>query len=303
GSGLMLTPLEKPRILTVAQKLWAAYQAARPGADLSDFYRDHSLDLYRAAREIQEERGKSKRLFTGEGHPAVSARAEFTLKGDPREVESALDKAEEFVFVGEQEKGEFSGCLHYLWLLRGRSSVPEEPQERMPSNGLMLSGSWTAGPGEPDFRTLGDLFLCWGDVTLSCMSRQRLEAGKELLHKLLGNRVKHRRDHFKDLRESLDELDWEDEENGADEKGWEVEEDVSIEAETVGEEMRERLTLRWLDTPDPRGVTPRQAAQTAEGREELRETMKIFEFLEDQALKSGNRPPMRLDIIRKELGL
>jgi DNA-binding PadR family transcriptional regulator len=135
------------------------------------------------------------------------------------------------------------------------------------------------------------------------MSRQGLEAGKELLHKLLGNRVKHRRDHFKDLRESLDELDWEDEENGADEKGWEVEEDVSIEAETVGEEMRERLTLRWLDTPDPRGVTPRQAAQTAEGREELRETMKIFEFLEDQALKSGNRPPMRLDIIRKELGL
>jgi hypothetical protein len=28
-----------------------------------------------------------------------------------------------------------------------------------------------------------------------------------------------------------------------------------------------------------------------------------MEFLEDQALKFGKRPPMRLDIIREELGL
>jgi hypothetical protein len=67
--------------------------------------------------------------------------------------------------------------------------------------------------------------------------------------------------------------------------------------------MIERMTRRGLDTPDQRGITPRQAAQKPEGREELRETMKVMEFLEEQALKSGKRQAMRLDIVRQELGL
>jgi hypothetical protein len=303
GSGTILTPLEKPRILKAAKELWAAYQEKHPQADLLDFYRDHSLDLRRAEKEILEERGRPKALVTAEGHPAILARAEFTLRGDPLQVESALDEAEEFVFVGEQEEGEFADCLHYLWLLRGRSSIPEAPEDQVPSDGLMLSGSWTAGPGEADFRTLGDLYLCWEDLTLLCMSRERLEAGKELLNQILSSKIKHWQEHFRDLRESWDQLDWEDEENELGEENWEEEEEVDTEAEMVGEEMIERLSRRWLDTPDKSGITPRQAAQTPEGREELREKMKVMEFLEEQALKSGNRPPMRLDIIRKELGL
>jgi hypothetical protein len=31
--------------------------------------------------------------------------------------------------------------------------------------------------------------------------------------------------------------------------------------------------------------------------------MKVMEFLEEQALKSGKRQAMRLDIVRQELGL
>lgn len=203
GSGTMLTPFEKPRILKVAKALWAAYQDNHPQADLLDFYRDHSLDLRLAAKEILEEGDKQKALYTSEGHPAISARADFILKEDPHEVEMALDEAEEFVFVNEDEEGEFSGCLHYLWLLRGRSSVPEAPEEQMPSGGLKLSGSWIAGPGRPDFRTLGDLYLCWEDLSLSCMSRERLEAGKELLKEILDSRIQHEQDQFQDLRESL----------------------------------------------------------------------------------------------------
>jgi hypothetical protein len=302
GSGTILTPLEKPRILKAATELLAAYQEKHPQAELLDFYRDHSLDLRRAEKEILEERGRPKALVTAEGHPAILATAEFTLTGDPLEVESALDEAEEFVFVGEQEKGEFADCLHYLWLLRGRSSVPEAPEDQSPSDGLILSSSWTAGPGETDFRTLGDLYLCWEDLTLSCMSHERLEAGKELLNQILSNKIKHWQDHFKDLREAWDQLDREDEEDALGEENWE-EEEGDAEAEMIGEEMIERLSRRWLDTPDQSGITPRQAAQTPEGQEELRERMKVMEFLEDKALKSGKRPPMRLDIIREELGL
>jgi hypothetical protein len=304
GSGTMLTPFEKPRILKVAKALWAAYQENHPQANLLDFYRDHSLDLRLAAKEILEEGDKQKALYTSEGHLAISARAEFILKEDQHEVEMALDEAEEFVFVNEDEEGEFSGCLHYLWLLRGRSSVPEAPEEQMPSGGLKLSGSWIAGPGRPDFRTLGDLYLCWEDLTLSCMSRERLEAGKELLKEILDSRIQHEQDQFQDLRESWGESSWEDEDDELEVDWGEEENEINEnEAEIVGEEMIERMTRRWLDTPDKRGITPRQAAQTPEGREELREKMKALEFLEDQASKSGKNPPMRLDIIREELGL
>ncbi|HEY5571755.1 MAG TPA: hypothetical protein VIK64_01970, partial [Anaerolineales bacterium] len=300
GSGVMLTPLDKRRILKVATELRAGYQVKHPQAGLLDFYRDHSLDLLRAAKEVQKERSNPKALFTAEGHPAISARAEFALRGDPLEVESALDEAEEIVFVNEQEGGEFSGCLHYIWLLRGRSCVPEAPEDRAPTDGLILSTNWTAGPGEPDFRKLGDLYLCWKDLTLSCMSRERLKAGKELLMQILSKRIKHRQDHFRDLRASRDQVDREEAELY--EEDFE-EEDLDPEAEVVEEEMIERLTRRWLDTPNRDGITPRQAAQTAEGLEDLREGMKAIEFLEEEALRSGRKPPMRLDIIRKELGL
>jgi hypothetical protein len=300
GSGVMLTPLDKRRILKVATELRAGYQVKHPQAGLLDFYRDHSLDLLRAAKEVQKERSNPKALFTAEGHPAISARAEFALRGDPLEVESALDEAEEIVFVNEQEGGEFSGCLHYIWLLRGRSCVPEAPEDRAPTDGLILSTNWTAGPGEPDFRKLGDLYLCWKDLTLSCMSRERLKAGKELLMQILSKRIKHRQDHFRDLRASRDQVDREEAELY--EEDFE-EEDLEPEAEVVEEEMIERLTRRWLDTPNRDGITPRQAAQTPEGLEDLREGMKAIEFLEEEALRSGRKPPMRLDIIRKELGL
>ena len=303
GSGMSLNPLEKSQMLKAARELWAAYQEEHPQAGLLDFYRDHSLDLRRLGKEIQAERRKPNALFTAEGHPIAPARAAFTLTGDPGEVESALDEAEEFQFTNVQETGEFSDCLHYVWLLRGRSSVPEISEEHAPSGGLRLSSSWTAGPGEPDFRTLGDLYLCWQDLTLSCMSRERLEAGKELLNQILGNRIDHRQDHFRDPGELWDRLEQEDEADELDEEEWEEEPGVYGEAEIVEDEMRERLTRRWLDTPDKRGITPRQAAQTPEAREMLLERMKMLEYLEDQASKSGKKPPMRLDIIREELDI
>lgn len=301
GGGAILTPLEKPQIMKVAGELWDAYREKHAHADLMNFYRDHSLDLYLAQKEILEERAKPKALFTKEGHSVLPSRAKFAIKGNPRAAENALDEAEEYVFVGEQEKGEFSGCLHYLWLLRGRSAVPGALEDQALSGGHKLTSLWTAGPGEPDYRTLGDLYLCWEEVTLSCISRERLQAGKDLLKQVLGRRIKHRQDHYQDLSASPHETEFEDEQASEDE--WEKTAELGPEARLVEEQLVERLTRSWLDTPDDEGVTPRQAARTPEGKEKLRETLKMIEFLADQALKSGKRPPMRLDIIREELEL
>jgi len=194
--------------------------------------------------------------------------------------------------------------LHYIWLLRGRSAVPEAPQNHLSSEGLMLTGSWTAGPGMPDFRTLGDLFLGKKKLTLSCLSRERLEAGKQLLIEILEDKIQHPQDHIEDFKQPLDDSDLMDEDDspafeGKDNK----EEEMDGEFEIVEQEMIERETLRWLDTPNQKGVTPRQSAQTSEGRDELQEALKRIEYLEEEALRLGKRPSMRLDLIRNELGL
>lgn len=298
GSGILLTPFEKPAILKAAQDLWSIYQQRNPHASLLDFYSNHSLELRNAAKSIQAESRKPKALLTPEGHPAVAARADFMLRVDLKTVESALDQTEEFIFQNEENKGEFAGSLHYIWLLRGRSNVPQAPKERaisLNAQGLMLAGSWTAGPGEPDFPTLGDLNLGMDRLTLTCLSCERLEAGKKLLDEILGRKIDHLTDQVGDLRQSWDKSDVED--------AFEEDEEYRAESDVVAEETIERSTLRWLDTPDKNGISPRASSQTPEGRELLRETIKSIEYLADEALASGRRPPTRLDIIRGELGL
>ncbi len=297
GSGAVLNPLEKPRIVKYAKELWAAYQESCPQADISDFYRDHSLDLHQAVRDILADREKPRLVFTPEGHPAEAATARFDLPGDAHAVESILDEATEFEFVGEQNKGEYVGCLHYLWLLRGRSSVPEVIEDNLPENSLQLAGTWTLGPGEPEYRTLGDIFLCEHTLTLSCLSRVRLEAGKKLLKEMLGSKIVHQQDTIQDLRDS-----WQEHE--AEEDSFEEEDEAyRRESDLVREETRERRTKEWLETPDSDGKTPRQLAQTTAGREVLKDRVKALEYFEDQALRGGDEPPIRIDLIRKELGL
>jgi len=257
GSGALLNPLEKPRIVKYAQDLWAAYQETHPQMEISDFYRDHSLDLRLAVRDILADREKPRPLFTPEGHPAEAATARFAIPGDAHAVESLLDEAIEFEFVGEQNKGEYVGCLHYPWLLRGRSSVPEVIGDDLPENSLQLAGTWTLGPGEPEHRTLGDIFLCEHAITLDCLSRARLEAGKQFLKDLLGRKINHQQDTIQDLRESWQEQEPEAEfeEADADEEEGEA---YLRESDIVREEMRERRTKEWLETPDSDGKTPRQ---------------------------------------------
>ncbi len=135
------------------------------------------------------------------------------------------------------------------------------------------------------------------------MSRERLEAGKQLLIEILDDKIHHAQDHFEEFKQPLDDSEQMDEDEYPALEGDYGEGEMDNESEIVEQELIERETLRWLDTPDQKGVTPRQAAQTPEGREELQEALKRLEFLEEEALKLGKRPPMRLDLIRNELGL
>jgi len=71
------------------------------------------------------------------------------------------------------------------------------------------------------------------------------------------------------------------------------------------QEMRERFTAQWLETPIPalNDLSPRQAVTTPEGRAKVIQLMKHMEYLEDGRRGSGEPVVMDVAHIRRELGL
>ncbi|MBF8285666.1 MAG: hypothetical protein HW378_4581 [Anaerolineales bacterium] len=297
GSSPALTPMYKREMLESAQKLWNGYRARQPEAAFSDFYRAHSLDLLLEMKRLQEEASRPPVLVTAEGHSLMEARAEYAVR-NANAVGDRLSEAEEFNFAGPSE--EHRDALHFNWLLRGRSRVPEKP---MPAKGaLALRTDWTAGPGEPAYRSLGDIMLWKDRLELECMSRERLEAGKTLLAEVLGDLAKHKRDRVKPLKiEAASPYS----ETATAPQRPAPRRRLSREEMALEREMLERTTLEWLDSPAPtlNNLSPRQAVNTPEGRAEVLEMLKVAEYLDDNRRASGEPPVMDIDRIRRELGL
>jgi hypothetical protein len=296
GSAMLLPPTEKAAVLETAHALWAKYQAKNPMANLSDFYRDHSLTFRLAMKRAQEEASQPLITLSAEGHSLVLARARYLLRVEQHQVEAVLDASEEFVYAGPSE--EHRGALHYNWIQRGRSFVPQADQ-KPEKRSLQLRTEWTEGPGKPSFLNLGDLSLGPRWIELECLSRERLAVGKALLEEILSGMIKHTRDRFEDWEAATGES-----ETKPPRIRLEPSPEMAEEMETLDREMLHRLTANWLDQPFMDGkLTPRQAAQTPEGRKEILEALKQIEYINDQRARDGEGPTMDADYIRRELGL
>ncbi len=292
GAMIPRPPMEKLAILNFSRELWKKYQAQHPQASLDDFYRDHSLDLYHHLMEIAT--APPPPVYTPEGHPLTFSTARYAVK-EPRTVEERLDQAEEFVYVGPADEDETA--LAYVWLLRGRSHVPEVPIE---GRGMVMQAEWTAGPGGsggPTYRSLGNVRLWNNYLELGCVSRERLAAGKMLLRRTLGRLVRHQGDEFKDM----------DTANLAPAQPPSPDYEEGIPAEIAETIVRERMVAQyaeWLDNPVPSldGKSPRQASRDPGAQEQLEELLKTVEYVEDRKRRDGE-PYIDVADIRRELGL
>ncbi len=287
GNILPLPPMEKTDLLEFARELWEMYRVQRPDASLDHFYRDHGLDLYHRAVEIAT--APPPPVYTPEGHPVTASTARYAMM-DLRAVEEQLDQAEEFNFAGSDADDPAS--LHYNWLLRGRSHVPEVPVE---GRGLVMQTNWTAGPGKPTYRSLGDVRLWHHRLELSCLSQERLEAGKALLKQVLGRFIRHLGDEFRDLDTML----------ASAEVSHPDHEEIPAEVEeALVREMMAARRAKWLDTPVPAldGKSPRAASRDPAMREQLEELLKAIEYIEEQKRREGE-PYIDVADMRRELGL
>lgn len=290
GSGVLLTPMQKTSIVKFAKNLWEEYQTQHIDATIDAFYRQHGLQIRKFATELQKQTSNPV-VVTREGHTIVGAKAEFQIE-DEAEILDLLDESEEFVYAGGSEERE--DAYHYNWLLRGRSVAPESLPT--PQNSLSIRNEWTSGPGQPSYPTLGDLTVWPEGLELSCLSRERLNLGKQLLNELLGDRIQHRLDRFEDLNTKTSKA--------AKPSLAQQSERFQREAPLMEHEMMARQLEHWLETPVPglNNQTPRQAAQSAEGRAMLREVLKQLEYLEAENPKRKNSP-YSSTAIKRELGL
>ena len=296
GIGKSLTPLQKSDMMRFVRPLWEEYQTNHPQTNLTNFYRDHSLDLWHHVDNIHEESKHPPTALTKEKHPVVLARAHFSIHCAPYEIEDLLDECIEFNYAGPS--AEATDALHYNWLMRGRSHVPENPNP-IEGKGVILRKEVPLGPDQSSYPSLGDINLNEDRLVLHCISRERLEAGKVLLKEILGIRIQYQDEEFESLKERRTKPV--DEEPPA--KTYNPAIDTE-EALLFQKKIVRRETERWLDEPSPNlGSSPRQAMQTPEGRKIVMETLKSIEYLAEQARQDGKTPPMDLDYLLSELGI
>lgn len=289
GAGVVLSPLKKGSVLDYARKLWADFQAQHPEATLDQFYQRHGLDLYKFMRRKAEE----KPIYvTREMHILERCVARYQVR-DGRAVASILQTAEEFNYAGQS--GDHPDALHFNWLLRGHSHVPEGA--RPDGEALIYETYWFEKPGGERYLSLGDVSL-WPDrLELNCFSQARLAAGKTLLEKLLGPLIRHHRDRI----ESMDDLMAKQARKPAQPERFPVSPEVA--AATQEDLMREQRR-RLLDEPHPKlgGKTVREAVHDPAYRDDVIELLKIAEYIEDGKRTAGEAW-LNVDEIRRELGV
>ena len=300
GHPRLLTPREKPELVTFARRLWETYRGQHPAASYAEFYRDHSLDLWHETKRLQAEAGRPPVFVTREGHPLVRARAEFAVH-DGRAVAEKLAAAEEFEAAGPST--EHPGALRFDWFLRGRSQVPE--QTDLPRTAVLIDlqafpvGTISLGP---QVRTLGDITLWPTRLELSCISRERLAVGKALLSEVLDNLV---RPYKHDRIEPYDLENPGPAAGSLPPKPSPAPQLSHDEREALLRRRSEEHSARWLETPLPalEDLSPRQASQTPEGRAKVIDLIKSMEYLDDLRREASRPVTMDLPYIRRELGL
>ena len=287
GSGSVLAPLRKGGVIKHSRQLLADFQAWYPEATVDDFYRRHGLDIRQFMRR---EAGELPVSITPEGHEVEICTAYYRV-ADGDAVAERLDQAEEFNFAGPS--GDRPDALHFNWLLRGRSHVPEQPKPEREA--IIHDPQWFLEPGSPKYRSLGDVSLWPNRLELSCMSQARLEAGKALLETLLSSLIRHRRDKVEPLDEFMAR------QPPAPSRGQEIPPD---EVEAFERDALREQFENWAD--DPRealgGKTAREAVQEPEGRATVIEILKMAEYIQERRREAGD-PWYDINLIRRELGL
>jgi len=142
---------------------------------------------------------------------------------------------------------------------------------------------------------LGGVSVDRKGLTLECISKERLERGKQRLNNLLKDHIDHKIDTFENMEATIDR----DGRERHDE-----EEEFDSRAQFVMESMLQQKFRNWVNERIPalEGMTPHEAARSVDRREKVLEMIKDMENREERKKMKGMHY-MDIGFIREELGL
>lgn len=229
-------------------------------------------------------------FLTEERHRVISSRAHFAVSNYDH-ARSVLSRQYDFDDPEElKPKG-----IRFSWLKRGASKTWETGAEEI-ENAIITTSNMVHPSGRLDWSVLGTVTLYPQKLTIECMSRERLDRGKQRLEQLIGGFIRHQADEFEDIHVGMNRVKHQ---KGRQEKPLP---DDKAQALAISV-MRQRMSA-WPDEKLPalNGKTPRETVATKEGRQKVLELIKDFENLEARRRRQGE-VSIDLAFLRKELGL
>lgn len=326
GTGLNVPPAFRGFLLGYVQGLHDDYMLRYPEATEEQFLRAHTQLIFKYILEEIEPVTQAPRLIlTPEGDPTENAVATFDVLDQARAL-AQLRAAQEFDLnaTGDADVNTFTWheADESLAELRAQGA----PFDQKPAAGM---------PGGK--RVLGMVFLDLNELRLEVMSRRRLEAGKAILTRQLGDAIRFREEEIKPLAETLAALDADEPDEIDDELDDELDDETDQfdgeSGDELGNELGELLSLMnpasgsprispeelaaqsaqmtsayyagWVDTPVLAlgKQTPREAVATFSGRIQVIRMLKGFEAREGTVDMAGMVRVVDWNAVARELGL
>jgi len=159
---------------------------------------------------------------------------------------------------------------------------------------------FTGNDGET-VRSLGHIIIEPSRLTLECMSKRRMLAGRKRIESLLNDLISHSNDECKSLEQALMERQQNQEDTPPPKAG----------IDTIPEEIKNEIIMkqmegyysRWADMSIPmlNNFSPRDASMTEAGEDMLEELWKYMENMEMHSKERGNDINVPVSVLREKL--
>ncbi len=292
GAALYVSRARKDELVELGEELFERYRRSSPRASWKQFMKDQGYMLNSCGARARK-RLENIKILTFEGDEVVISRAVFKI----REVDRVVARLERVEGIEREEvirdrRGRTKQA-YFKWICRAVSRpAPENPDSLTFVYSTTLVGSGIAR----SIVSLGDIDAERSRLVLECMSRKRLERGRALLERHLGDMIEYMDSSFTDPRD----LRGEGRGSGGKERAAESDREATM---AKVQEFLDLYYRDWVDTPLPSlgGKTPRQASKTRKNRMQLEELLKDLENSEERRRKSGE-PAYDVRKIRRVLG-
>lgn len=272
ATGVRLPTRYRDWVRSYLAEQWTHYQFNHPESTYEDFLHASSQLLMQfIEEEVIPALSTPPTVITAEGDVSEFCKATFDVL-DYTVALASLRGAAEFI-----ENEEADSEIPFGWSEEGESL------ELLRAHGPAFEHKPAMGGERGGFRNLGHLLLTHETLTLDVTSRRRLEAGKDLLARRLGNAIQHREDEIKSVAEMLAQMPEKPETE------IEEEEELPEEIEAMQAEMEAQYHREWLDQKIPvlEDQTPREAAKTFGGRVRVMRLLKEIEASESARVRDG----------------